>query len=81
MKGAGLSLLRIEIYDIQANILRARLLFEGQSYSAERPLMTPVTPLDACILAMVAEARIYITERVIEQIGAPAGTETDKFRV
>jgi bifunctional DNase/RNase len=81
MEGVGISLLRIEIYDIQDNILRARLLFEGQSYSAEKPLMTPVTPLDACVLAMVAESRVYITETVIEQIGAPADTETDKFRV
>jgi bifunctional DNase/RNase len=80
MEGAGLTLLRIEIYDIQDNILRARLLFEGQSYSAEKPLMIPVTPLDACILAIVAECSISIAGKVIEKIGVPAGTEMEQFQ-
>jgi bifunctional DNase/RNase len=80
MEKTGFSLFRVEIYDIHDNILLARLLFEGQVYSVEKPLMTPVTPSDACILATLAERPIYVAENVIEQIGVPADMELDKFR-
>ncbi|MDR2537086.1 MAG: bifunctional nuclease family protein [Treponema sp.] len=81
MKDVGFSLSGVEIYDIHDNILLARLLFEGQSYSAEKPLVSPVTPLDACVLATLAECPIYVAENVIEQIGVPVGIELDKFRI
>ncbi|MDR1325456.1 MAG: bifunctional nuclease family protein [Treponema sp.] len=81
MGDAGFSLFGVEIYDIHDDILLARLLFEGQSYSAEKPLMSPITPFDACVLATLAARPIYVAENVIEQIGVPAGIELDKFRI
>ena len=81
MEDVGFSLGGVEIYDIHDDILLARLLFEGQSYSAEKPLMSLVTPSDACVLATLAECPIYVAANVIEQIGVPVGIELDKFRL
>ena len=82
MKEAGFSLFRVEIYDIlQDAILLARLLFEGQSYSAEKPLISPVTPSDAFILATLAECPIYVAEKVIKRVGAPVGIELEQFGI
>ncbi|MDR2418811.1 MAG: bifunctional nuclease family protein [Treponema sp.] len=79
MEYTKLSLFRVEIYNIHDNILLARLLFKGQSYSVEKPLISPVTPSDACVLATLAKCPIYVAENVIEQIGVPVDIELDKF--
>lgn len=81
MRDAGFSLFRVEIYDIHGAILLGRLLFEGQSYSVEKPLMSPVTPSDAFILATLAECPIYVAEKVIKQVGAPVGIELEQFGI
>jgi bifunctional DNase/RNase len=79
MEYAGFSLSGVEIYDSNDDILLARLLFEGQSYSVEKPLISPVTPSDACVLAALAGRPIYVAESVIEQVGVPVGVELDQF--
>jgi bifunctional DNase/RNase len=67
----GLSLLRVEIYEVLDNIFYARLFFSGGKYSDSQPLMLECLPTDAIALAVRERCSIRIAARVMLKAGLP----------
>ncbi|MDR1443958.1 MAG: bifunctional nuclease family protein [Treponema sp.] len=68
----GLSLFRVEVYEIREDTFYARLLFSGREYSGLRPLVIDSRPSDAIALAIREKCRVYIASQVLDEAGVPA---------
>jgi bifunctional DNase/RNase len=68
----GLSLLRVEIYEIRNDVFYARLLFSGGEYSGQRPLIIECRPSDAIALAVREKCAVYLASQVLDHAGVSA---------
>ncbi|GHT91643.1 hypothetical protein FACS1894140_2570 [Spirochaetia bacterium] len=68
----GLTLFRVEVYEIRGNTFFARLLLAGKEFSEANPLLLDSRPSDAFALAVRHKCPVFISPRVVEQVGIPA---------
>jgi bifunctional DNase/RNase len=68
----GLTLFRVEVYDLRENTFYARLLLFGREYSEAKPLILDSRPSDALALAVREKCSVYVAPRVVDQAGVPA---------
>ncbi|MDR1444288.1 MAG: DUF151 domain-containing protein [Treponema sp.] len=68
----GLSLFRVEVYEIREDAFYTRLFFSGREYSKLKPLIIDSRPSDAIALAIREKCTIYIASRVLKLAGVPA---------
>jgi bifunctional DNase/RNase len=72
----NLPLYRAEIYDIQDSLFRANILFAEQTHIKEKTLeerliAIETSPVDACVLALMSDCPICVSQTVIQKIGIP----------
>lgn len=75
----GLALFRIEIYDIKNDLFYARLLFSGKTYDEKSPLVLNGRPGDVFALAIRSKCPIYVSQKVVRQVGIPVEMFMDGF--
>jgi bifunctional DNase/RNase len=78
MEQAGYSCLGAEIYELRKFITRARVVFAGGD-PAREPITAEASPVEACILAILAKAPLYVSDAVIKKIGLSPQLHIDKF--
>ncbi|MDR1031281.1 MAG: bifunctional nuclease family protein [Treponema sp.] len=73
----GLALFRVELYTIKDNLFYARLFFsakpqpEGKEDTKNTFLMVHGRPADAVALAVRSKCPLYVSQRVVDQVGVP----------
>jgi bifunctional DNase/RNase len=78
-RSLGLSLFRVEVYEIREDIFYARLFFSGGGYSEPRPLVIECRPSDAISLAVRERCGVYVASQVLNQAGIPADIFIDEI--
>jgi bifunctional DNase/RNase len=68
----GLTLFRVEVYDLRENTFYARLLLFGREYSEAKPLILDSRPSDALALAVREKCGVYMAPQVVTQAGVQA---------
>jgi bifunctional DNase/RNase len=68
----SLTLFRIEVYEIRDNTFLARLFIAGKEFSEAKPLVLDSRPSDAFALAVRYKCPVFVSLRVVEQVGIPA---------
>jgi bifunctional DNase/RNase len=71
LRRLGLTLERVDVYELKDNTFHARLVITGKDFSEEAPLVLDSRPSDAFALAVRRRCPILIDSTVVEQAGIP----------
>jgi bifunctional DNase/RNase len=71
LQSMGLTLERVEVYDLKKNTFHARLIVTGKEFGEKAPLILDSRPSDAFALAVRRHCPILIDSGVVEQAGIP----------
>jgi bifunctional DNase/RNase len=67
----SLALCRAEVHDLRDNIFYARIFFTGREFSEKSPLVLDARPSDALALAVRAGSPVFVSPKVLDQVGLP----------